>query len=122
MFMTQAHPNQSKPLGVQAAAAATSNAAKPDDKKATDAKAADAKPTDAKPDDKKADVVADSAADDADDKKSRVSRKVYVVVGQVHEFDSVNKAEKFLNADGAPAEYSVLRGNRIGTSKKVSLR
>jgi hypothetical protein len=78
-----------------------------------------AKPSDAKPDDKKADAKPD---DKADDKKSRMARKVYVVVGEIHEFESVNKAEKFLNADGAPATYTVLRGNRIGTSKKVSLR
>ena len=48
--------------------------------------------------------------------------KVFIAVGTIHEFDSVNKAEKFLNADGAPTDYSVLRGKRIGTSKKVSLR
>jgi hypothetical protein len=112
--MSQAQHNQkpaTAPLGVQAAAAATSAAAA----KPADAKPADAKPADAKPDDKK-------EGDAEGDKKSRVSRKVYVVVGVVHEFDSANKAEKFLNGDGAPTEYTVLRGNRIGTSKKVSLR
>lgn len=109
--MSQAQPNQkpTAPLGVQAAAAATSTAS--------------AKPTEAKPETKPAAKPDDPKADDdADDKKSRVSRKVYVVVGTVHEFDSVNKAEKFLNASDSPAEYTVLRGNRIGTSKKVSLR
>lgn len=106
---------QAKPLGVQAAAAATSpSAATP--AKSTDAKPTDAKPTDAKPTDGK---PTDAAAED---KKSRAARKVFVVVGVVHEFESVNKAEKFLNADGSPTDYTVLRGNRIGTSKKVSLR
>lgn len=102
--MTQAQPNHNKPpatLGAQAAAAATATPP--------------AKPTE--PD---KDVDVDVDADD--DKKTRISRKVYVVVGTVHEFDSVNKAEKFLNATGAPSDYTVLRGNRIGTSKKVSLR
>jgi hypothetical protein len=101
MFMTQAHASQ-KPaatLGVQAAAAATTTGGP-------------GKPADAK---------ADKAETD-DDKKSRASRKVYVVVGEIHEFDSVNKAEKFLNATDAPKTYTVLRGNRIGTSQKVSLR
>lgn len=100
---------------MQAATAATTpGTAKPDDKKT----AADAKlvtvVTDVKTDDKKDEAV--------DDKKFRMARKVFVVVGVVHEFDSVNKAEKFLNAEGSPSDYTVLRGNRIGTSKKVSLR
>lgn len=106
--MTQAHPDKkpsSPPLGVAAAAAATSAGGS-------------AKPTD-KPEDKPA---AGNGAAAAAEKKQRGARKVYVVVGQVHEFETVAKAEKFLNAEGAPADYTVLRGNRIARSTKVSLR
>jgi len=104
--MTQAQASQkpASPLGVQAAAAATTSGGS-------------SKPAEAKASDKKDDKDATD-----DDKKSRTSRKVYVVVGEIHEFDSVNKAEKFLNATDAPKDYTVLRGNRIGTSQKVSLR
>lgn len=129
--MTQAQTNAKHPapLGIQAATAATtaSTATKPHDVK-NDAKTdvkhdakTDAKndgKVDVKPDDEKN----DDKDEDGEDKRTRVARKVYVVVGEVHEFDSVNKAEKFLNADEAPANYTVFRGNRIGTSKKVSLR
>jgi len=108
--MTQAQASQkpASPLGVQAAAAATTSGGS-------------SKPAEAKADDKAGDKKGDKDATD-DDKKSRTSRKVYVVVGEIHEFDSVNKAEKFLNATDAPKDYTVLRGNRIGTSQKVSLR
>ncbi len=118
--MTQA--SQAKPqtntssLGAAAAAAATNT--KPDDKKPDDKAAAAAKPDDKKPDDKKPD---DKKPDDAA-KKERNGSKVYVVVGTVHEFESVNKAEKFLNAEGAPTDYAVIRGKKISKSTKVSLR
>jgi hypothetical protein len=59
---------------------------------------------------------------DASGKRTRVARKIFVVVGEIHEFDSALKAEKFINAEGSPTTYAVLRGNRIGTSTKVSLR
>ena len=106
---SQAKPQTNAPsLGAAAAAAATN--AKPDDKKPDDktAAAAGAKPDDKKPDDEA--------------KKERNGSKVYVVVGTVHEFESVNKAEKFLNAEGAPTDYSVIRGKKISKSTKVSLR
>jgi hypothetical protein len=102
MTPTQASQKPVSPLGVQAAAAATTSGGP-------------GKPAEPKPAESKTET-------DDDDKKSRASRKVYVVVGEIHEFDSVNKAEKFLNASDAPKTYTVLRGNRIGTSQKVSLR
>lgn len=108
--MTQAQTDTKKPvstLGAAAAAAATTTPA------TTNGSAHAAKPTE---------TPASSAASTDDDKKLRTARKVYVVVGTVHEFESANKAEKFLNDGDAPAEYAVIRGNRIGTSKKVSLR
>ena len=99
---SQAKPQTPAPsLGAAAAAAATSNA-KPDDKKTDDKAAAGAKPDEAK--------------------KERNGSKVYVVVGTVHEFESVNKAEKFLNGEGAPTDYAVIRGKKISKSTKVSLR
>jgi hypothetical protein len=105
---SQAKPQTPSPsLGAAAAAAAT-NSAKPDDKKPDDKAAAGAKPDDKKPDDEA--------------KKERNGSKVYVVVGTVHEFESVNKAEKFLNGEGAPTDYAVIRGKKISKSTKVSLR
>jgi hypothetical protein len=121
--MTQASADAKKtgqaPLGVAAAAAATGTTPKPDDKTG--------KPADATPDDKAAANGAaagagTAAGTPAAEKKARNASKVFIVVGTVHEFETPNKAEKFLNAEGAPTEYSVLRGKRIGTSKKVSLR
>ena len=120
--MTQASADAKKtgqaPLGVAAAAAATGTTPKPDDK------------TGAKPDEKAAANGAAAGAGTttttgsgaAAEKKARNASKVFIVTGTVHEFETPAKAEKFLNAEGAPAEYSVLRGKRIGTSKKVSLR
>lgn len=105
--MTQASSTAKNPpattpspsLGAAAAAAATTTPAKP------------------------ADAAAGAAAGaSADKKKERNGSKVFVVTGTLNEFETINQAEKFLNAEGAPAEYVVLRGKRIGTSKKVSLR
>lgn len=111
--MTQAQANQ-KPstLGAQAAAAATGPAAKP----------ADAKPPTAATPRKKAADMTPAEKEAAKAERLAKSKKVFIVVGTVHEFDSVNKAEKFINAEGSPTEYTALRGLRIGTSKKVSLR
>lgn len=116
--MTQASSNtkNTSSLGAAAAAAATTPAKPADAPKPTDAKPTDGKPADA------AAAGATGAATTDDKKKERNGSKIYVAVGAVHEFESINKAEKFLNAEGAPAEYAVLRGKRIGTSKKVSLR
>lgn len=94
-------------IGAQAAAAATNNNGKP----------ADTKPADGpKPDDKVADTEGEA------DKKNKNPNKIFIVVGQIHEFDTPAKAEKFLNGDGAPTEYAVLRGKRVGSKKRVSLR
>lgn len=123
MFMTQAQSNQNKPLGVQAAAAATASAAPA---KPSDAKPADAKPPAPTPRKKAADMTpAEKEAAKAE--RLAKAKKVFIVIGDlntdnVYEFASVNQAEKFLNAKDAPGIYTVLRGNRIGTSKKVSLR
>lgn len=53
------------------------------------------------------------------------SSRIFIATGNVYEFETTAKAEKFLNGGGEtspPTEYAVLRGKRIGTSKKVSLR
>jgi|JI10StandDraft_1071094.scaffolds.fasta_scaffold60418_4 hypothetical protein len=55
-------------------------------------------------------------------KRQNTRRKIAVVVGEMHLFDTVAKAEKFLNAEGAPTAYAVFRVEPIGTNKKVSLR
>jgi hypothetical protein len=107
-------------IGAQAAAAATNNA-KPADKPVD--KPAD-KPTEAaKSDDKTAGAgTASSNAEGDADKKNRNPNKTFIVVGQIHEFETPAKAEKFLNGEGAPTEYAVLKGKRVGTKKRVSLR
>ncbi len=123
MSQTQTSPT----LGAQAAAAAATNkgsggnapaAAKPADAKPADAKPTDAKASDAKPDDK---GTGSNAGAEAAPKKKGESR-IYIVVGEVHEFESSAKAEKFLNGEGAPTQYSVLRGKKLKTNSKVSLR
>jgi hypothetical protein len=125
--MTQASADAKKtgqaPLGVAAAAAATGTTPKPDDKtgKPADDKAATngATPTSGTVAGTPGTATGSGAAAE---KKARNASKVFIVTGTVHEFETPAKAEKFLNAEGAPADYSVLRGKRIGTSKKVSLR
>ena len=81
-----------------------------------------AKPSNAKPPRKKAADMTEAEKEAAKAERLAKAKKVFIVVGEIHEFESVNKAEKFLNTEGAPVTYAVLRGNRIGTSKKVSLR
>lgn len=116
MSQTQTSPT----LGAQAAAAASTNkgtggnapaAAKP-----ADTKPADAKPADAKTNDKGTGSNAEAAP------KKKGDSRIFIVVGEVHEFESSAKAEKFLNGEGAPTQYSVLRGKKLKTNNKVSLR
>lgn len=125
MSQTQTSPT----LGAQAAAAASTNkgaggnapaAAKPADAKPADAKAADTKPADAKTDDKGTGSNAGAGAEAAPKKKGE--NRIFIIVGEVHEFESSAKAEKFLNGEGAPTQYSVLRGKKLKTNSKVSLR
>ena len=68
------------------------------------------------------DGTADGDAGGNPAKRQNTRRKIAVVVGEMHLFDTVAKAEKFLNAEGAPTAYSVFRVEPIGTNKKVSLR
>ncbi len=118
--MTQAShakPPPTPSLGAAAAAAATT--AKPSDKPAETKPATPlATASDAKPEDKPGNGANGAEAES----KKKGSSRVYIAVGAVHEFDTVAKAEKFLNAEGAPTEYTVLRGKKISKSTKVSLR
>ena len=56
------------------------------------------------------------------EKKNKNPNKLFIVVGEIHEFETAAKAEKFLNEEGAPTDYAVLRGKRIKQRAKVSLR
>ena len=125
--MSQTPPST---LGAQAAAAATTNnkaptgtapaAAKPADadaKAAADKAAAEKAAADAKAAADKADA---NAAGEAP--KNKNPNKLYVLVGEVLEFETPAKAEKFLNSEDAPATYSVVRGKKLKTNNKVSLR
>jgi len=107
MSQTQPNTNQNKPSTPTIGAAAAVAAA---------ATTANGKPTEPVA------PATPAAATDAETTPSPRSRKVYVVTGPIHEFDSTAKAEKFLNSAGSPTEYTVLKGSKVGTSKKVSLR
>lgn len=61
-------------------------------------------------------------SDAGSDTKEPNRSKYFVVVGKVHEFTSAAQAEKFLNEPGAPAEFSVVRGHRVKSKQRVSLR
>lgn len=58
----------------------------------------------------------------AADKKARTGRKVYIVVGSIHEFGNTAEAEKFLNASAAIGDFTVIRGNKVEKKQKISLR
>lgn len=58
---------------------------------------------------------------EGDDKKGNRS-KLFIVVGEIHEFDTAAKAEKFLNQPDAPAKFTVLRGHKVESKQRVSLR
>lgn len=90
----------------------------------SDTKPADPKPADAGASNTTAAGAANGTTDSSEDtrKKRESKRKVFVVVGEVKEFDSIAQAEKYLNSDEAPKDYTVLQGTRARKSTKVSLR
>lgn len=113
--MTQTQQNKpGQSLGAAAAAAAAATGA------SAQAKPSDGKPAEAKPADAKDGAKPDEPAGK---KKREAKRKVFVVIGEVREFESIVQAEKHLNGAEAPTgEYSVLHGVRTRMSKRVSLR
>jgi hypothetical protein len=59
----------------------------------------------------------------AEEKEKRGSRKVFIVVGDVHAFKSAAEAEKFLNTDpAAPRDFTVIKGTAVEQKQRVSLR
>jgi len=116
--MTQTQPNKSSPsVGTAAAQAAAGHA--------TTNKSAETKPVDAKAAATGTGTSTGATTDEQapTDKKRASKKRVFVAVGEVYEFETVNQAEKFLNGPEAPTgEYAVLRGTRTRTSKRVSLR
>lgn len=117
MSQTQSNAKPAGSLGAQAAAAATTTS--------TSGKASEAKPTSnvaaAVPTGPTA-VAAPSPEVAPEDAKPKNGSKLYIVTGEVHEFDTAAKAEKFLNSEAAPTAYSVLRGKKMKSKQKVSLR
>lgn len=131
MFMTQTqgHKPATPPastLGAAAAAAATngSSSTHPDNKAdgKADSKADDKPAKPPKPVKKKAADMTEAEKAAAKEERLAKAKKIFIVVGEVHEFVTSAKAEKFLNGTGAPESYTVLRGLRVGANKKVSLR
>lgn len=121
MTQTQSNNNGS-PATNTAPTTSTSAAAKPADAKPADAKPADAKLADAKPSDGADGAEDDGSGADGEAAEKREKRKFFVVVGQVHEFDSAKLAEDFLNGPDAPSDHTVLRGTRTKTNTRISLR
>ncbi len=109
-------PPAASSLGAAAAAAATNGGTAKSDAKPDDDKKATPPPR------KKAADMTEAEKAAAKAERQAKAKKIFIVVGEVHEFETAAKAEKFLNATDAPATYTVLRGLRIGASKKVSLR
>ena len=117
MSQTQHTPTKTDSLGAAAAAAATTPAKA--DKKA-DAKTEPVKAAD--PALPGTDGTAPLTEESGKKTRQTSKRKVFVVEGKVHTFDSKVQAEKFLNGEGAPSEYTVMVGTSAKTGKKVSLR
>lgn len=113
VFMSQTHtqsaPKSTAPLGIQAAAAAASPATVPANAVTTAVTGA-------------SDVTSPAGVPAEAPRTAQPSRKVFIVVGELHEFDTTTQAEKFLNGDAAPKTYAVIRGSRTGTSQKIHLR
>jgi len=59
----------------------------------------------------------DAAADKAANRS-----KVFIVIGEVHEFPTAAAAEKFLNQPNGPTKFSVLKGHKVESKQRVSLR
>lgn len=123
MFMTQASHNAHEhdshhSLGAAAAAAVTGSTPVEAAASTTTSAAAPA------PAGNSAAPVEDAAAGatEGTGKKARNTKKIYVVIGEIVEFETVAKVEKYLNSEGAPAEFTLLRGQRIKPRQKVSLR
>lgn len=115
MAQAQTDPKTTAPLGVQAAAAATTPAgSKPAATPAAAVAPGAPAPAGPKPE--------EGAVPPAEGKKSKNPNKLFIVTGEVHSFDTFAQAEKFLNGEGAPASYSVLRGKQMKSKQKVSLR
>jgi hypothetical protein len=60
-------------------------------------------------------------------KVKRGKSKIFVVVqdsahAQLHEFDTVAQAEKFLNGPSGPTAFAVIRGHKHEWKQRVSLR
>lgn len=63
--------------------------------------------------------------DDEEGKKTRTSKKIFIVTGTVHEFKNAAEAEKFLNSDeaeGLASNFTVIKGLSVPKTHKVSLR
>jgi hypothetical protein len=111
---------------VDAKAAASVAAPKADASK-SDAPKADAPKTDTPPE-----VAASAASNGTDgsatgaspDAEPKERQKVYIVVGEVHEFKNASEAEKFLNKDAAAplGDFTVIKGKKVEKKAKVSLR
>ena len=58
----------------------------------------------------------------SDETKETNRSKFYVVVGEVHEFPTAAKAEAYLNHPSGPKQFSVIRGHKVESKQKVTLR
>ena len=58
----------------------------------------------------------------SEDAKAANRSKLFIVVGEVHEFPTAAKAEAFLNQPNGPKQFTVIRGHKIESKQKVTLR
>lgn len=71
---------------------------------------------DGKPEDKD-----DGGEGEGEDKASNRS-KFFIVVGKLHEFETIAKAEAFLNGPDGPKDFHVVRGHEVKPKQRVTLR
>ncbi len=67
--------------------------------------------------------IDDKANEGASEEAKATNRsKLYIVVGEVHEFSTAAKAEAFLNQPNGPKQFVVIRGHKVESKQKVTLR
>jgi hypothetical protein len=112
---TQGNNGNKASLGAQAVAAVGQQAKQPDAKQPEDHMALGNAAVDADGDD------ADADDDETKPGAKRIPKKVFIVIGTIHEFKNTREAEAFLNGEHAPPEFRVLKGNELVRRQKVAL-
>jgi hypothetical protein len=75
-----------------------------------------------KPEEKPGDKPDDKEGEGGDADKAANRSKFFIVVGKVHEFETIAKAEGFLNGPDGPKDFQVVRGHEVKSKQRVTLR